>query len=267
MAIQTKDDLKEYCLRQLGKPVVDINVDEDQITDRIDEALQYFSQFHYDGMERVYLSHTVSQADLDRSIATESSTGTQDSVSAVWTEKENWFPLPDAIISVLNIYHPSTTFGSNWYNQAAMIQSGLIDLNAGDSLVSHELLKTHIDMLDGMFNNKPGIRFNQLASKLYFDDKWASILNVGDTIVVECYRKTDPSVAVKMYNDIFLKRYATALIKRQWGQNLQKFKGITMIGGVEIDADTIYTQAQEAIDVLEEKIVSTYDAPLDFLMG
>jgi hypothetical protein len=148
-----------------------------------------------------------------------------------------------------------------------MIQSGLIDLNASDSIVSYELLKTHIDMLDGMFNNKPCIRFNQLASKLYFDDKWASILTTGDTIVVECYRKTDPSVAVKMYNDIFLKRYATALIKRQWGQNLQKFKGITMIGGVEIDADTIYTQAQEAVDVLEEKIKSTYDAPLDFLMG
>jgi hypothetical protein len=267
MTITTKANLIEYCLRQLGKPVVDINVDDDQITDRIDEALEYFSQFHYDGMERVYLSHTVSQSDLDRSITTESSTGTQDSVSAVWTEKENWFPLPDSVISVLRIYHPSTAFGTNWYNQATMIQSGLIDINAGDSLVSHELLKTHIDMLDNMFNNKPGIRFNQLASKLYFDDAWDSILKVGDVIVIECYRKTDPSIAIKMYNDIFLKRYATALIKRQWGQNLQKFKGITMIGGVEIDADTIYNQGQEAIDALEEKIKSTYDAPLDFLVG
>jgi hypothetical protein len=122
-------------------------------------------------------------------------------------------------------------------------------------------------MLDNLLNDKPSIRFNHLASKLYFDDKWSDVFKVGDVILIECYRKTDPSVAVKLYNDMFLKRYATALIKRQWGQNLQKFKGIAMIGGVEIDADTIYTQAQEEIEKLEEKIISTYQAPLDFMIG
>lgn len=267
MSILTKADLIEYCLRQLGKPVVDINVDEDQVNDRIDEALQYFSQFHYDGMERVYLSHTISQADLDRSIATESSTGTQDSVSAVWTEKENWLPLPDSVISILNVYHPSSAFGGSWYNKAAMIKSGLIDISSSQSIVSFQSLKTHIDMLDSLLTDKPSIRFNQLSSKIYFDDSWTKTFKVSDTLIIECYRKTDPSVAVKMYNDMFMKRYATALIKRQWGQNLQKFKGIAMVGGVEIDADTIYNQAQEAIDKLEEKIISTYQAPLDFLIG
>jgi hypothetical protein len=148
-----------------------------------------------------------------------------------------------------------------------MIKSGMIDISSGQSIVSYETMKTHIDMLDNLLNTKPSIRFNQLNSKLYFDDKWESRFSVGDTIIVECYRKVDPSVAIKMYNDIFLKRYAIALIKRQWGQNLQKFKGIAMIGGVEIDADTIYTQAQEQISELEEKIISTYSAPLDFLIG
>lgn len=267
MSILTKSDLIEYCLRQLGKPVVDINVDVDQVNDRIDEALQYFSQFHYDGMERVYLTHTIDQDDLTRSISTDSTTGTLSSVTSTWTETKNWIPLPDSVISIMKVYHPSEIFGSNWYNQAAMIKSGMIDISSGQSIVSYETMKTHIDMLDNLLNTRPSIRFNQLNSKLYFDDKWESRFSVGDTIIVECYRKVDPSVAVKMYNDIFLKRYAIALIKRQWGQNLQKFKGIAMIGGVEIDADTIYTQAQEQISELEEKIISTYSAPLDFLIG
>lgn len=267
MSIATKSDLIEYCLRRLGKPVVDVNVDIDQVNDRIDEAMQYFSQFHYDGMERVYLSHIISQADLDRSIVNEDTVGTTDSISSTWKETENWLPLPDSVISVLKVYHPRIAFGSNWYNQASMIKSGLIDLESGQSITSLQTLKTHIDMLDDLLSDKPSIRFNQLSSKLYFDDDWIKTFNPGDTIIVECYRKTDPSVAVKLYNDIFLKKYATALLKRQWGQNLQKFKGIAMIGGVEIDADTIYTQAQEEIDKLEEKIISTYQAPLDFMIG
>jgi hypothetical protein len=148
-----------------------------------------------------------------------------------------------------------------------MIQSGLIDLNPGADLVSTSMAREKLDMLDTMFNIKPSIRFNHLSSKLYFDNTWTDVFNVGDAIIIECYRKTDPSVAVRLYNDMFLKRYATELIKRQWGQNLQKFKGIAMIGGVEIDADTIYTQAQEEIEKLEEKIISTYQAPLDFMIG
>jgi hypothetical protein len=267
MSITTKTDLIEYCLRQLGKPVVDINVDIDQVNDRIDEALQYFGQFHYDGIERVYLSHEITQADLDRVETTATLATTQDSVSANWTEKKNWIPIPDSVISIVNTYHPSTAFGSNWYNQAAMIGTGLISLNSSESLVSLEMFKNKLDMLDSMFNAKTSLRFNHLSSKLYFDVDWSEVFNVGDSLVIECYRKTDPSISIKLYNDIFLKKYAASLIKRQWGQNLQKFKGIAMIGGVEIDADTIYTQAQEEIEKLEEKIISTYQAPLDFMIG
>jgi hypothetical protein len=267
MALTTKSELSEYCLRKLGKPVVDINVDIDQISDRIDDALEYFGQFHYDGIERLYLSHTITQADLDRSVNVNSVTATEDSVSSIWTDRNNWIAIPDSVVSIVNVYHPSSAFGSNWYNQAAMIQSGLIDLNPGADLVSTSMAREKLDMLDTMFNIKPSIRFNHLSSKLYFDNTWTDVFNVGDAIIIECYRKTDPSVAVRLYNDMFLKRYATELIKRQWGQNLQKFKGIAMIGGVEIDADTIYTQAQEEIEKLEEKIISTYQAPLDFMIG
>ena len=267
MAITTKSDLIEYCLRQLGKPVVDINVDVDQVSDRIDDALEYFGQFHYDGIERVYLSHTISADDLSRSASTTTNNATQDGVTAAWTEKKNWVPIPDSVISIVNVYHPSTAFGSNWYNQAALVQTGLLTLNSSDSIVSMEMLSEKLDLLDGMLNTKPSIRFNHLASKLYFDDDWSEIFNEGDTLIIECYRKTDPSIALKLYNDLFLKKYATQLIKRQWGQNLQKFKGIAMIGGVEIDADTIYSQAQEEIEKLEEKIISTYQAPLDFMIG
>ena len=267
MALTTKSELSEYCLRRLGKPVVDINVDIDQISDRIDDALEYFNQFHYDGIERLYLSHTITQADLDRAVGVNSETATEDSVSSVWTNQNNWIPIPDSVVSIVNVYHPSTAFGSNWYNQAAMIGTGLLKLSSNDSLVSMEMFKNKLDLLDSIFNARSSLRFNHLSSKLYFDGDWDETFNVGDAIIIECYRKTDPSVAVKLYNDVFLKRYATELIKRQWGQNLQKFKGIAMIGGVEIDADTIYTQAQEEIEKLEEKIISTYQAPLDFMIG
>jgi hypothetical protein len=267
MALTTKSELSEYCLRRLGKPVVDINVDIDQISDRIDDALEYFNQFHYDGIERLYLSHTITQDDLDRSVNVNSETATEDSVSSIWTDQNNWIAIPDSVVSIVNVYHPSSTFGSNWYNQAAMIQSGLIDLNPAADLVSTSMAREKLDMIDKMFNTQVSIRFNHLSSKLYFDNTWSETFKVDDTILIECYRKTDPSVAVRLYNDMFLKRYATELIKRQWGQNLQKFKGIAMIGGVEIDADTIYTQAQEEIEKLEEKIISTYQAPLDFMVG
>ena len=267
MPLTTKSELSEYCLRRLGKPVVDINVDIDQISDRIDDALEYFNQFHYDGIERLYLSHTITQADLDRAVGVNSETATEDSVSSVWTNQNNWIAIPDSVVSIVNVYHPSTAFGSNWYNQAAMIRSGLIDLNPAADLVSTSMAREKLDMIDTMFNTQVSIRFNHLISKLYFDNTWSETFKVDDTILIECYRKTDPSVAVRLYNDMFLKRYATELIKRQWGQNLQKFKGIAMIGGVEIDADTIYTQAQEEIEKLEEKIISTYQAPLDFMVG
>jgi hypothetical protein len=267
MALTTKSELSEYCLRRLGKPVVDINVDIDQISDRIDDALEYFNQFHYDGIERLYLSHTITQADLDRAVGVNSETATEDSVSSVWTNQNNWIPIPDSVVSIVNVYHPSTAFGSNWYNQAAMIGTGLISLNSNQSLVSMEMFKNKLDLLDSIFNARSSLRFNHLSSKLYFDGDWDETFKVDETIIIECYRKTDPSVAVRLYNDMFLKRYATELIKRQWGQNLQKFKGIAMIGGVEIDADTIYTQAQEEIEKLEEKIISTYQAPLDFMIG
>jgi hypothetical protein len=267
MALTTKSELSEYCLRRLGKPVVDINVDVDQISDRIDDALEYFGQFHYDGIERLYLSHTITQDDLDRAVGINSETATEDSVSSIWTNQNNWIAIPDSVVSIVNVYHPSSAFGSNWYNQAAMIQSGLIDLNPAADLVSTSMAREKLDLIDKMFNMQVSIRFNHLSSKLYFDGDWDETFKVDDTILIECYRKTDPSVAVRLYNDMFLKRYATELIKRQWGQNLQKFKGIAMIGGVEIDADTIYTQAQEEIEKLEEKIISTYQAPLDFMVG
>jgi hypothetical protein len=267
MALTTKSELSEYCLRKLGKPVVDINVDIDQISDRIDDALEYFGQFHYDGIERLYLSHVITQADLDRSVNVNSETATEYSVSSIWTDQNNWIAIPDSVVSIVNVYHPSSAFGSNWYNQAEMIQSGLIDLDPAADLVSTSMAREKLDMLDTMFNIKPSIRFNHLCSKLYFDNTWSETFKVDDSIIIECYRKIDPSVAVKLYNDVFLKRYATELIKRQWGQNLQKFKGIAMIGGVEIDADTIYSQAQEEIEKLEEKIISTYQAPLDFMIG
>jgi hypothetical protein len=242
-------------------------VDEDQISDRIDDALEFFSQFHVDGTERVYLSHVLTQADIDRSGTDTTSTGVSGSVTSSWTENNSYIVLPDSVQAILGVWHPASQLGGNWFETAQLQGTGLLDLNSSSDLVSFDMMKTHIDMLDHLFNTKPSIRFNENSSRLFIDHQWSKAWTVGDTIVIECYRKSDPSVSIRLYNDIFLKQYATELIKKQWGQNLQKFKGIAMIGGVEIDADTIYSQSTEAIIELEEKIKSTYQAPLDFLVG
>ena len=203
MALTTKSELSEYCLRKLGKPVVDINVDIDQISDRIDDALEYFNQFHYDGIERLYLSHTITQADLDRVVGVNSETATEDSVSSVWTNQNNWIPIPDSVVSIVNVYHPSTAFGSNWYNQAAMIGTGLLKLSSNDSLVSMEMFKTKLDLLDSIFNARSSLRFNHLSSKLYFDGDWDETFNVGDAIhqIAMTYdHKNRPYIATLMDN-------------------------------------------------------------------
>ena len=273
MAIpNTKATLKDWCLRRLGKPVIEVNVDDDQVDDRLDEALQYFSEFHFDGIERMYLKHQLTSTDVTRAgVASDVTTAVTDKVSsgvtANWDESIDYIPVPDAVTSVLNIFPFSDNANITMFDVRYQLRlNDLYDFSS-TSIMHYQMTMQQLDFLDHLLVGEKPLRFNVHQNRLYIDMDWDQDMNVGEWIVMECWRKLDPTVWTDVYNDFFLKKYATALIKRQWGSNLIKFNGVTMLGGVTMNGEMIYTQAQEEIIRLEEEMRLTYEMPIDFAIG
>ena len=271
MAIpNSKSTLKDYCLRALGKPVIDINVDEDQVDDRIDEALQYFSEYHYDGIERMYLKHKITQAEIDRAATNTTTVGTDlvdGSITANWLEGKGFIPLPSTVVSVIKMFAIGDAITRNMFDLRYQLRlNDLYDFSTQDML-NYEMQQQNLQRLDHILVGEKPIRFKQHQQRLYLDMDWTNDVIVDDFIVIECYRKLDPTSYTQMYDDIFLKRYTTALIKKQWGQNLSKFNGVAMLGGVQLNGEGIFTQALEEITKLEEEIRLAYEMPLDYMVG
>lgn len=266
----TKASLKEHCLRSLGKPVIDINVDDDQVDDRIDDALQYFAQYHYDGIERVYLKHQITQADIDRAATNSSSTATDkadNSITATWLDGKGFIPVPESVLSVVKIFDFSDKNTVNMFDVRYQLRlNDLYDFSS-ESIIHYEMTMQHLDLLDHILVGEKPIRFNQHQSRLYIDMDWSEDVNVGDYIIIECYRKLDPNTYTDVYNDIYLKRYTTALIKRQWGANLSKFEGVQMLGGVTLNGAKLFEEAQADIEKLEEQIQLAYELPPNYMIG
>ena len=304
----TRASFKEYCLRSLGKPVIDINVDEDQIEDRIDEAVQYFSQYHTDGVERMYLKYKVTAEDKVRlrtnkefnvvepgtyadNIELEDATNTnlggdepsegdlikedgspihlEDSniVETTYQENQNYLVIPDAVLSVINIFPLSDRANLNMFDVRYQLRlNDLYDFSS-TSIVHYEMTMRHLDFLDHILVGEKPLRFNQLSNRLYIDMDWKVDMQVDEFIIIECYRKLDPTQMTDVFNDIFLKRYVTALFKKQWGANLSKFNGVTMIGGVTLNGQQIYSEALEDVRKLEEEIRGTYESPVTYMIG
>ena len=271
MAIPTsKSTFKEYCLRNLGKGVIDINVSDDQADDRIDEALQYFAQYHYDGIEKMYLKYQITQEDVDRAASndTTSATDTVDNtITASFTEGKNFIPIPSAVVSVLQIFPFDDQTTNNMFDIRYQLRlNDLYDFSS-TSVIHYQMTMQHLDYLSHILVGEKPIRFNQHQNRLYIDMDFANDISVGEFIIIECYRKLDPDTYVDIYDDIYLKRYATALIKRQWGANLSKFSGVQLLGGVEMNGGEIYSQAQEELEKLEEQIQLAYELPPEYMMG
>ena len=271
MAVPTsKSTFKEYCLRQLGKPVIDINVDEDQIDDRIDEALQYFSQYHYDGVERVYLKHAITQAEIDRAKTNTSATATDtvdSSITASWSEGKGFIPVPDSVLSVVKVFDFSDKNTTNMFDIRYQLRlNDLYDFSS-ESILHYEMTMQHLDFLDHILVGEKPIRFNQHQNRLYIDMDWSNDMTAGEFLVIECYRKLNPDTYTDIYDDIYLKRYATALIKRQWGANLSKFEGVQMLGGVTLNGAKLFEEAQADIEKLEEQIQLAYELPINYMIG
>jgi len=271
MAIPTsKSTFKEYCLRSLGKPVIEINVDEDQVDDRIDEALQYFAQYHYDGVERVYLKHAITQAEIDRAATNSSETATDkvdNSITAAWTEGKGFIPVPDSVMSVIKIFDFTDKNTTNMFDIRYQLRlNDLYDFSS-ESIIHYQMTRQHLDYLDHILVGEKPIRFNQHQNRLYIDMDWTNDLAVGEFLIIEAYRKLNPDTYTDIYDDIYLKRYATALIKRQWGANLSKFEGVQMLGGVTLNGAKIFEEAQADIEKLEEQIQLAYELPPNYMIG
>ena len=246
MAVNSRQTLIDYCLRALGEPVVEINVDDQQVEDRIDEAIEYYRLYHHDGIEKIYLKYLVTPDDV-----------TQKSI-----------PLTDLIYGVTRVFPIAAGTGTSksiFDLQYQLRLNDLYDLTS-TSIIYYTQVMSHLALLDQTLNGHPLYRFNRLTNRLYIDEDWVQNIPAGSYVLVECYRALDPSVVTRMYNEVWLKHYCTALIKKQWATNLKKFQGMQLPGGVTIDGDRLYTEAIDEIKELENDIMSK-SAPLEFMLG
>ena len=270
----SKQELKDYCLRQLGAPVLEINVADEQVDDLLDDAIQLFNERHFDGVERMYMKHQLTQDDIDRGIATGTSgvgivttTGVSTNVSGITSitsnfyETSNFLPVPDSVIGIEKVFKfdTSTISGSMFSIKYQLFLNDLYQFNSID-LLQYSMVKTYLEDIDFLLTTDKQIRFNQRQDRLYLDIDWKTE-SVGDWIIIDCYRALDPTTFGGVWNDSFLKKYLTALIKRQWGQNLTKFRGVKLPGGIELNGREIYDDGQREIDYLREKMSMDYEAP------
>ena len=312
----TRQQFIDYCKRRLGFPVIDINVDDDQISDRVDDALQFFEDYHFDGVEKMYMKHQITQADIDR----------------------RWIYCPDAVTYVVGMFPFDDSNASiNMFDLRYQLRlHDLYDFTSV-SYVSYEITMQHIRTLNLLFSGTPQIRFNRKQNKIFLDIDWSRDVSVGDYVVIDCYRAIRPATITltgtgtavttantitgtgtifdqellegdvitlggqelqvnqitsptslttigpvatnvtngvltkpgnsEVFNDRFLKRYATALIKYQWGSNLSKFAGIQMPGGVTLDGVRIMTEAKEEMDKIEDEIYNFNSLPSEIFTG
>ena len=270
MAIPTsKSTFKSYCLRNLGFGVIDINVSDDQADDRIDEALQYFAQYHYDGVEKMYLKYKITQTDIDRARGNSTTTAADSvdsTITASFEEGNNFIPMPSAVVSVTNIFDFTNAIQQNMFDIRYQLRlNDLYDFSS-TSIIQYQMTMQQLDLLSHVLVGEVPIRFNQHQNRLYLDMNWEA-MTLDEYLIIDCYRKIDPATYTDIFDDIYLKRYATALIKRQWGANLSKFNGVATLGGVSMNGEQIYSQAIEEIQGLEEQIQLQFETPIDYMIG
>ena len=263
----TRETLKQYCLRNLGKPVIDINVDDDQVEDRIDEALQYFAQYHVDGVERMYLKYLVTADDITRMTTDASESATENSITTTYKRADNFLVVPSSVISVINVFPLSDRANLNMFDVRYQLRlNDLYDFSS-TSIVHYQMTMQHLDFLDHILVGEKPMRFNQLSNRLYLDMDWGTDITAGEYLIFEVYRKVDPDTYTDLYDDLYLKRYTTALIKRQWGQNLSKFSGTAMLGGVTLNGPELFSAAIDDQQRLEEEIRLNYEEPPHMQQG
>jgi len=269
----TRQELIDYCLRRLGAPVLEINVDDDQIDDLVDDALQYFNERHFDGVERMYLKYQITQDDLDRGRAKSANgvgivttTGTSGIGTFNFYETSNYIQVPDSVIGIEKVFKfdTSSISGGMFSIKYQLFLNDLYYFNSVE-LLQYAMVKSYLEDIDFLLTTDKQIRFNKRQNRMYLDIDWGS-QSVGNFLVIDCYRILDPNSFTKVYNDSFLKQYLTSLIKKQWGQNLIKFRGVKLPGGIELNGREFYDDAQRELDDLKQRMASEYELPpYDFI--
>jgi len=242
--------LIEYCKRRLGDPVIEINVDEDQLEDRVDEALQYWQEYHSDATYRTYISHLIGDSDVSR----------------------EYIQVPNDVLFVTKMFAVSSSFNTsfNFFDiKYQMMLNDIADMQnfAGD-LAYYEQLQQYLSLLDMKLNGTPQVTYSRKMDRIYIHGDFADgDIKSGEYIVYEAYRTIDSASFSKVWNDMWLKEYTTALIKQQWGQNLIKFEGMQLPGGVTLNGRQIYDDATSEIAQLRETIRLEHELPVDFFVG
>lgn len=247
MAIPTtRHEFKEYCLRKLGKPVIEINVDDDQVDDRIDESLRYYWDYHFDGTDKVYYKHQVTQANKDAKYITVP----ENIIGAVRV-----FPIADPMVRSDDLFN-------------IRYQIALNDLYTltSVSMVPYYMVMEHLALITEMLVGQQPIRFNRHKNRIYVDMDWGKI-NVGEYLLIEAYEVIDPEVWDQVWSDRWLQNYTTAKIKYQWGSNLTKFTGMNLPGGVQFNGEKILNDADEEIRKMEQEMISSYSLPVSDMIG
>ena len=270
----SRSDFKNYCLRQLGAPVLEINVADEQIDDIIDDSLQYFHERHFDGVMRTYLKYQVTQDDIDRGkgpgqsgvtgITTTTATATIDGASMQfdWEENSNYLQVPPSVIGVEKVFHfdGSQSMSSGMFSIKYQLFLNDIYFWGAMEMLTYNMTRTYLSDLEFALTTQKQFRFNQRMDRLYLDVSWSE-LTPGDYLVIDCFRTLDPNDYARVWNDSFLKKYTTALLKKQWGQNLIKFNGVKLPGGVELNGRDIYEDGVKELEVIREMMSNTYELP------
>ena len=270
----TRKELIDYCKRKLGAPVLEINVADEQIDDLVDDAIQFFQERHFDGVYPTFYKYQLTQADIDRGrsrgsntavgIATTSATANIVGTATTFTyeENSNYLQVPPNIIGVNKIFHfdGSNTITHNMFSVKYQLFLNDIYYWGATEILSYAMVKTYLEDLDFLLTTQKQIRFNKRQDRLYLDIDWGSV-TTGQYIIIDCYSTLDPNDYSRVWNDSFIKPYLTSLIKRQWGQNMMKFTGVKLPGGVELNGRQMYDDGQREIDILMEKMSNTYELP------
>ena len=325
MALASRQDLQDYALRRLGAPVIEINVDEGQLSDRMDDALQFFQEYHFDGVEKTFVKHEITGSTLKLTAnlagnftkgetitggtsgataivdgadsigqfiqietvksgtfqASEQLTGSDSGATATLHAtnfhtkgdiENGYIPITDQILGITRLFN----FGGAATNNTRdgqlfdlMYQFRMNDLYnlMGADMVYYSVVQSHLTTLEKLLTGDRQIRFNRKTNKLHVDTDWDKTFNRGDYIVAEAYAIVDPATYSEVYDDMFLKKYVTALFKRQWGENLKKFQGIQMPGGVTLNGESIYQEAVQEIQQIEQEMQSKYELPPSLMIG
>ena len=268
----TRGELIDYCKRKLGAPVLDINVADEQVEDIIDDAVQFFQERHFDGVYQTYLKYQITQDDIDRGRAKKGGVGIT-TISATTTingeslqfdfeENSNYLQIPPEIKGVTKIFHydGSNTITNNMFSVKYQLFLNDIYYWGTTELLSYAMTKTYLEDINFLLTTQKQIRFNKRQDRMYLDIDWDSF-TAGDFFVIDCFRMLDPSDYPRVWNDSFLKPYATALIKKQWGQNMLKFQGVKLPGGIELNGREMYEDAEKDLEKIRENMSNTYELP------